>query len=46
LGKQGWELATAQPGGKWIFKREAESGMGVVPNKTIKSSVKDFEIGR
>jgi hypothetical protein len=46
LGKQGWELAAAQSGGKWIFKRETESSMGVVPNKTIKSSAKDFEIGR
>jgi hypothetical protein len=25
LGRQGWELVTAQPGGKWIFKREVDS---------------------
>jgi hypothetical protein len=26
LGRQGWELVTAQPGGKWIFKRELAEG--------------------
>jgi hypothetical protein len=46
LGKQGWELAAAQPGGKWIFKRETESAPGLDPHKTVKPSVKDFEIGR
>jgi hypothetical protein len=46
LGKQGWELITAQPGGKWIFKREAEVVPGIEPHKTVKPSVKDFEIGR
>jgi hypothetical protein len=24
LGKNGWELVIAQPGGMWIFKREME----------------------
>ena len=22
LGKEGWELLVAQPGGKWVFKRK------------------------
>jgi hypothetical protein len=46
LGKQGWELITAQPGGKWIFKREAESIPGVEPGRAVKLPAKDFEIGR
>jgi hypothetical protein len=46
LGKQGWELVTAQPGGKWIFKREAEFIPGIDPHKAAKPPAKDFEIGR
>jgi hypothetical protein len=46
LGKQGWELVTAQPGGKWIFKREADAILKTGQGKSIKPIPADYERGR
>jgi hypothetical protein len=46
LGKQGWELVTAQPGGQWIFKREAAEGPETTQGKSIKPSPPDYDRGR
>jgi hypothetical protein len=36
LGRQGWELVTAQHGGKWIFKREAAEKQNICPAVSVK----------
>jgi hypothetical protein len=46
LGKQGWELITAQPGGKWVFKRETESTRKIEQERPIKPASADFDRGR
>ena len=46
LGRQGWELVTAQPGGKWIFKREADFTLKVEQGKSVKPSPSDYDRGR
>ena len=46
LGKQGWELVTAQPGGKWIFKREVDSAPKVEQGKSVNPPPADYDRGR
>jgi hypothetical protein len=46
LGRQGWELVTAQPGGKWIFKREAAQGLNAGQGRAVKPSPSDYDRGR
>jgi hypothetical protein len=46
LGRQGWELVTAQPGGKWIFKREAAAGPKPEQGISAKPSTPDYDRGR
>jgi hypothetical protein len=36
LGRRGWELVSAQPGGKWIFKRESEPVIKAEQNRPVK----------
>jgi hypothetical protein len=46
LGRQGWELVTAQPGGKWIFKREADEGLKPEQGVSTKPLSPDYDRGR
>jgi hypothetical protein len=46
LGRQGWELVTAQPGGKWIFKREADEGPETAQGKSVKPPSSDYDRSR
>jgi hypothetical protein len=46
LGRQGWELVTAQQGGKWIFKRDAGEGPETAQGKSVKPSPSDYDQGR
>jgi hypothetical protein len=46
LGRQGWELAAAQPGGKWIFKREADSALQAGQGRPVKPAFPDGARGR
>jgi hypothetical protein len=45
LGKQGWELVTAQPGGKWIFKREADERPKAEQGISTKPLSPDYDRG-
>jgi hypothetical protein len=46
LGRRGWELVTAQQGGKWIFKREADGRPNICQGKSTKSLSGDYGRGR
>jgi hypothetical protein len=46
LGRQGWELVTAQPGGKWIFKREVAEGPKLEQGKSVKPPSADYSRDR
>ncbi|MDR2019472.1 MAG: hypothetical protein LBQ14_01755 [Treponema sp.] len=46
LGRQGWELVTAQPGGKWIFKREVAEGPKLEQGGFAKPAPADYDRGR
>jgi hypothetical protein len=46
LGRQGWELVTAQQGGKWIFKREAAAGPKPEQGISVKTPPPDYDRGR
>jgi hypothetical protein len=46
LGRQGWELVTAQQGGKWIFKREVTEGLKPEQGKSVKPPSADYDRGR
>jgi hypothetical protein len=46
LGRQGWELVTAQQGGKWIFKREADGRPNIEQGKSAKPPSPDYGRGR
>jgi hypothetical protein len=46
LGRQGWELVTAQPGGKWIFKREPAEGSRLEQGRPVNPASADFDRGR
>jgi hypothetical protein len=42
LGRQGWELVTAQQGGKWIFKRETNEGPETAQSKPVNPPLADY----
>jgi hypothetical protein len=46
LGRQGWELAAAQLGGKWIFKREASEKPKPEQGISVKPPTPDYDRGR
>jgi hypothetical protein len=46
LGRQGWELVTAQQGGKWIFKREVDTTLKTEQNRPVKPVPAGFDRGR
>jgi hypothetical protein len=46
LGRQGWELVTAQQGGKWIFKREAAERPSICPGASVKPSPPGYDRDR
>ena len=46
LGRQGWELAAAQQGGKWIFKREVTERLNAEQGKSVKPPPADYDRGR
>jgi hypothetical protein len=46
LGRQGWELVTAQQGGRWIFKREAAEGRKPGQGASLKPPPPGYGRGR
>jgi hypothetical protein len=46
LGRQGWELITAQQGGNWIFNRETAEGLKIEQGKLVKPPSADYDRGR
>jgi hypothetical protein len=43
LGRRGWELASAQPGGKWIFKQESAEEPKLEHNRPVKPASADYD---
>jgi hypothetical protein len=46
LGRQGWELVTAQHGGKWIFKRETAERLNICQEKSAKPTSQHYDRSR
>jgi hypothetical protein len=46
LGGEGWELVAIQPGGKWIFKREADGEPKPGQGASAKPPPPDYDRGR